>query len=289
MVKRITICIMMLVFVMFSASAFGKDIVVYQKLDHGNTRYDEYIETIQTALEKTKKTYGDFELKQSEVVTSELRAIVDTKNGINQNITWCGSNGKYEEELIPIYIPLGKGILGYRVFLITKDNAENFSKIKTLQDLREYKVGHGFDWGDLPIYEYNKLPFETGHYEGLFAMLNAGRFDYFSRGIKEAYKEFDERKKKYPNMRIEENVLLYYPWPFILYVSPKFPKIAQRVETGMRIMIKDGTFDKIFFKYNADAIRKAKLKSRTLIKMENPFLTPKFKAIDKSLYYDPIN
>lgn len=273
---------------LLSGHIFAKDVIIYPRISEGDKRYYLQIELLNEALEITKENYGDYTLKPAKSIMSELRYIAEVKNGERINVIWRGTNEEIERELLPIRIPLLKGILGYRIFLINKDEQDKFSNVKNIEDLRKFKVGQGFDWGDVEIFKYNNLEVITGTtYEGLFSMLMAGRFDYFSRGVNEAFVELKERKDRFPNMTVEKDIVLHYPWPYYFFVSPKYPRIAERLEKGLNLMISDGTFDKIFYKYNKENINQANLQKRRMIKIENPFLPKKTPLERKELWYIP--
>lgn len=79
---------------------------------------------------------------------------------------------------IEIAIPIRRGILNYRVILIHKDNAEKFSKITTLEQLKAMKLGVQNDWETGEILAQYGFEMEMGNnYDGLFSMLAQQRFD----------------------------------------------------------------------------------------------------------------
>ncbi len=273
-----------------SVTLAGQDMsVVYPKFQSDNdTRYLEQVELLKTALEKTKVKYGGFKLSQSSVQMNELRYIQEAKSGMSVNVVWWGTNQTIEKELIPIRIPISKGLLGYRVFLINKDSQPKFTAIRSVDDLRKYRVGQGLDWGDVKVFEANRLPVVTGNnYEGLVNMLNGGAFEYFSRGINEAFNELETRRDKFPKMAVEEHLSLYYPWPYYFFVSPTTPKVAERLGKGLNIMISDGSFNAIFLKYNKSSIDKANLKHRLIIRINNPILPKETPLNRKELWFVP--
>ncbi len=263
--------------------------IVYPKFSsEKDTRYLEQVELLQTALAKTQREYGEFTLRQSTVLMNELRLVREVKRGVHINVIWTSTSPSLEKELLPIRIPISKGILGYRIFLIMRENEPKFSTVRTLEDLRRFRVGQGMDWGDVKVFEGNGLPVETGSgYEGLFRMLAEGRFDYFSRGINEAFKELEARKDAFPEMVVEKDLALYYPWPYYFFVSPRSPRIAERLEKGLNRMIADGSFTAIFLKYNKASIDKARLRSRRIIRLVNPLLPPKTPLDRKELWFTP--
>ena len=127
-------------------------------------------------------------------------------------------------------------------------------------------------------------------YENLFKMLIAGRFDAFSRGVAEVVDEYNTRKISMPDLRIEDTILFYYPLPTYFWFpqNEHGKKLADRVEAGMLAMIKNGTYDKIFFKYYEKVIAFNHMKTRKLFKIKNPFLSAETPFQNRSLWYDPL-
>jgi hypothetical protein len=296
MFKHIRVCICLLVGLMglcFSvghASQAAEQVVIYpQFASEQDTRYNDLVALLTAALEKTVPTNGPFTLQPSAQKMNELRYVEAVKQGKELNIIWRSTSQELEQELRPIRIPLRKGLLGYRIFLIRQQDQAKFAAIQTLDQLKQLKVGQGMDWGDVKVFETNGIPVVKGSdYEGLFTMLINGRFDYFSRGINEAYPEYEARKDKLPDLHVEENLLLYYPWPYYFFTSKANEALAQRVETGLEMMLKDGTFDKIFYQFHQATIDKANVKQRRLFKIENPLLPPETPLARKELWYDPL-
>ena len=80
------------------------------------------------------------------------------------------ANREYEQ----ILIPLDKGLIGYRVFLINKDRQPEFSAITTLEELKHLKVGQGLSWADVEVWRANGFDvIEGSNYNGLFHMVVA--------------------------------------------------------------------------------------------------------------------
>ncbi|MCP3922029.1 MAG: hypothetical protein GY714_05515 [Desulfobacterales bacterium] len=55
----------------------------------------------------------------------------------------------------PIRIPLNKGLVSYRLFLIHKDNADQFKQISTIDRLKKLIPGQGLGWNDVDILKCN--------------------------------------------------------------------------------------------------------------------------------------
>lgn len=248
----------------------------------------DMIETLRTSLQKTEVSDGPFLLQPSTEVMSSIRAHIELRKGISINVIFETVTEEFEQMFIPVRIPVRKGVLGYRIFLIRKQDQKMFSEINTLDELRALSVGQGLGWTDVNILEYNGFQVVTGSsYEGLFKMLVHGRFDFFSRGINEASTEYDARKNKLPDLWVENSLLLYYPFPKYIYVSKQNPQLADRIERGLNIMIRDGSFDNIIQKYHGDLVKAAKLNERKLITIENNLLPSTVPLDRKELWFNP--
>ncbi len=253
-------------------------------------RYTYHWEILRTALEKTKKKFGSYKLVSSKIMT-EKRQAFELMNKTNQlTVMVLDTKPEFEKNLIGIHIPIDKGIVGYRVFLIRKEMKNEFRRISFLNDFHKYSFGLGLEWIDVDILRNSKFNVVTGsNYEGLFDMLLHKRFDIFLRSAVESLDEVEQRKHKMPELFIEESLCLYYPLPIYFWFSKtnEGKRLASRAEEGMRIMIADGTYDKIFNKYYQDKIKELHLKERKMFRIENPFLVRETPLKDKSLWFDP--
>lgn len=252
-----------------------------------DTRFDYATQLLEKALQKTVKSDGSFKMKPSSYMNVG-RAFQFLEEGKRVNVGWSSPTHEREAKFIPIRIPIRKGLLGYRIFLIRKQDRAKFASIRTLEELKKLSVGQGHIWKDVKVFKANGFKVVEGTvYESLFKMLILGRFDYFSRGINEAPSEYEERKGKLPDLFIEENILLYYPWPKYFFTSKKTPELAERIERGLRMMIQDGSFEEHFMKYHQKGIERANLQNRRLFKIHNPLLPSTAPTDQKELWFDP--
>ena len=248
--------------------------------DDQNAQYA--IGAIKLGLEKAQ---FPFQLAINHVKFSEERFRQDAQDGI-VDIIWSAANQTLEEKLIPIRVSLYKGLLGYRIFMVHKNNKNIFANVHTLQDLQKFSFGQGRVWPDTLILRANGLKVETSTYEGLFLMLDGSRFDAFPRAIFEPWSEIEARPNL--NLAVDENIVLAYKMPFYLYVSPKNPDLAIALEKGLAMAVADGSFDRYF--YSDPSIKKAlqisDIKKRRLIELKNPNLSAKPPINDSELSLD---
>lgn len=251
----------------------------------GNNSIEVYAKGLLTlALSKLPEKY---ELQEAAQNTSEER-IVSLLMDNQLDVVWYATTNDLEERLQPIRIPIYRGLLGYRVLLIKKGTQSRFDGIKTLKDLQGLSLGQGRFWADTNVLTANNLNVvKVLKYEGLFYMLDGGRFDAFPRGAHEPWSEME----RYPNLalEVEQNLLLSYTNPFYFFVNKSNTKLAADIERGLRIALADGSFEEYFFNDPTvkDVMTKANLKNRTLIQLDNPDLPKKTPVDDASLWFNP--
>ncbi len=204
------------------------------------------------------------------------------------DVCWASSDSDIEAQLRPIRIPLFKGLLGYRIFIINKNDQAKFSHVKTLEELKKLTIGQGRTWADGRILEANGFTvIKTNKYPSLFYMVEGGRFDAFPRGVNEPFGELETR----PNMElaVEKSLMLYYRMPFYLFVAPDNQLLAKDLETGFARAIANGEFDKVFYGDKAiqDVMQKANMKNRKLFKLDNPLLSKETPVDRPELWFDP--
>lgn len=199
------------------------------------------------------------------------------------DVMWTVTSKHREEVLIPIHIPLQKGLMGLRIFLIRESNQTLFDSIQNINDLKKLKAGSGASWPDTEILKANNLPTVVGdQYEYLFPMLVNKRFDYFPRGATEVFSEI----QSHPNLKIEEKLVLAYPSAIYYFVNPKKPELAKRIDTGLNIMLNNGSFDNYFNEHPLikPVIENLNLKNRQIIRLKNPLLSNNVPLQEKKLW-----
>jgi hypothetical protein len=227
---------------------------------------------LELALNKTVASHGPYQISSYPFQLTNSRFISELSRNGAINLMWTMTDPDREKKLRPIKISLLKELNSYRIFLIRKGDEARFSQIKTLEDLRQFRAGQGKSWPDTVILQQNKLPVMTSvHYELLFEMLVANRFDYFPRGLYEIWDEYEIHKKQ--DLVIEPHIILYYHAPIYFFTSKENKALADRIETGLKIAIADGSFDELFYSYKGFRVGEEALKnhSRRLFELKTDF------------------
>jgi hypothetical protein len=277
-----------------AASCTAATSVVYPltSIDDADSRYEYDWAVLRMALQKTEARYGRFELRQSTQAMSPQRVTQELLTpGGRINVFARATSPELERQFLPVRLPIDKGLLGYRIFLVRSEDLPRFAAVRTLADLRELRAGQGKDWIDVPLLRGAGFTVVEGtSYSGLFAMLNAGRFDWFSRGIDEAQRELSERRPVFPQMAIEPTLLLQYPLPlyFFLRRDAEGRVLARRITEGMEMMIKDGSLNALFQQYKGESIKAGGLARRRVLHLKNPHLAPETPLSRSELWLNPI-
>ena len=249
--------------------------------------WEYYVGLLEIALENTEKTDGPFQLSRSTTSMMRSAAIENLSKGLGVDVMWIMTSHEREETLLPVRIPLLKGMLGYRAFIIREMDQGKFNSINNIADLRKFTAVQGDFWSDTRILEANGLPV-TGvkSYESMFFLLSKGRYDYFPRGINEIWKEIELHRDN--NLAVEERIILQYDSPMYFFVSKDNAELADRLFRGLSVALEDGSFDKYFFRdpIIMETFNKTKLKSRKIIRLENPYLPKETPLKDSKLWLD---
>lgn len=275
------------------AWAQAYDRLVYPLSVGVDSRYQYDWAVLRMALDKSRAQYGAYSLHQATTSMSPARITQELLMPTGHiNILVRATAPELERQFLPVRIPVDRGLLGYRVFLVRRDDLSRFAAVRTLDDLRRLRAGLGKDWIDVPVLRAAGLPTEEGSaYEGLFSMLEAGRFDYFSRAADEALREYDERRAAHPRLAIEPTLLLHYPLPryFFLRRDAEGKQLAARIEAGLETMVRDGSLNALFQHYKGATIAAANLRHRRVLTIPNPTLSPRTPLSRSELWYDPLN
>lgn len=176
--------------------------------------------------------------------------------------------------LLVIPIDIMQGLLGYRLLLVHRDRLSRFAQVNSLAELRALTGGFGRQWSDYAVFDRNQLPVVGANSSAaLMAMLEAGRFDYFHRGLHEAWAELAQRSPLSP-LTIEPHLALHYPLPVYLTLDTSARELRDRLQRGLQRAMADGSFRALFLRHYEQLIRRTQLTQRTLIELAPALPTP---------------
>jgi len=263
-------------------AAVGAEVVRFPKPEsESDSRMNYAFQLLQLALSKAGTEYR---IQTAPVVMNQDRVVLEIEAGRTIDVAPLPTSAEREARLLPIRIPIHKGVLGWRLGLIRKGDEDRLAQVNTLQDLKGVHLAQSPEWPDTKILEGNGISVITApRYEGLFKMLEARRFDYFPRSVLEIW---DEQANHADTLVVEPHLALHYYYDAYFMVNRKNTRLAKDIRDGLERAILDGSFDKLFQQNFGEQIRKAHLETRTVIELQNPWLTPETPANRPELWYD---
>lgn len=228
-----------------------------------------YHELLITALEEAGHTVN--------IETVKLpwkRAQVKLKQG-DISLLWMMESEQRNADFIAIDIDLTNKLIGNRILLIPRHSQPQFNNITTIDQFRELNLvaAFGTGWFDTEVWENNNLKYkeQPGNWRSIYKMLEKGRiYDYFSRG----FVEIIEESKNYPELYIEQKLVLIYDRDFHYYLSSSGEcagvKYKDIIEKALLNAQKTGLITRLINKYWAKDFEELNYDKRVKIYLDTP-------------------
>lgn len=244
------------------------------------------VELLQLAVARSG---GDYALQPSPRSMTQSRA----EQSLEQNdgrvqVMWAMTSKAREDVLLPIRIPIYRGMIGWRIPLVRAEDRNWLSRVHSLADLKPLRIGQRADWPDTRILRSNGLQVLTSQsYESLFRMLDAGRFDLFPREVVVVWEEQARAESAGLKLAVDEHIAIHYPTAFYYFTSRARADLAAAIERGLESMLADGSFEQLFQQHHGATLERAQLTKRRVIELENPDLPPHTPFARSQLWYAP--
>lgn len=267
------------------------DSFVYNRNQGELDGVDRYVwKVLDIALQRTRGRYGDYRLASVPTMPTHRRAYA-LEHGVDGiTVALFADNPEREKALVPVRIPVDRGLTGYRLLLIHAADQKRFSAVANPAGLEKFRFGLLPWWDDAAVMKRAGLPVVPGGtYDGLFQMLAAHRFDALSRSAREVLPEYEHMKAALPDLAVERHLVLHYPMPVYFWFrdDEEGRRRADRVKVGLEQMVADGTLKKMFDAEFGSALAKLDLAHRLVIELPNPLLDAKLVPEDPTLWYRP--
>lgn len=268
--RQVSLLLLFLMLLLCSDVAKAVDIVRYTiSNEFVDPKQQYYIDLLRLALTKSVPEYGRYRLVETSIEnTPQARTLDLLAKADLIDVHWSMTSIQREQMLGTVYVPLLKGMMGARVFIIHKDLQANFKQHKYPSDIFRYRIGSGNDWPDSKIYALNSLKVETAGDQSLLKMLSQKRFDLFPRALHEPWSEV----KGYPDLQVESKFGLCYPSAMYFFVKKSNNRLRQRITQGLQNAIDDGSFNQLFDHHpiTKEALEKGRFDQRNVLKLRNP-------------------
>ncbi len=256
-----------LMLVLFSHGALSQDknIVIYP----GTGGESYFSELLQHVLSYNPDKNYQIQALGADIPKNRNFELLANNDGLH--VVFSGSNLEREHLYRAVHFPILKGLQGWRIPLVKRNNQDLFKDVHTLDSFKKLIPGQFHTWSDTQVLEANGITVAKGtDFNGLFGMLSKGRFDYFPRSILEI--DNDYLIHKHLNIAIEQNIIIHYPTAFYFFVNQDNKELATDLLIGLEAAHSDGSLTRLFMQFYGDQVNKVIDTKRRIIQLQNPLL-----------------
>ncbi|MFO1338235.1 MAG: transporter substrate-binding domain-containing protein [Burkholderiaceae bacterium] len=264
--------------------AWAQTTVVYPIAESTADHRDDYqVELLALALKKSGRPYV---LRPHATFMLQGRELKEVERGDALDVIWTMTSAEREQALLPVRVPIDRGLLGWRLLLVREQALPQFAALAQPTQLRLLRAGQGFDWPDTAILKHAGFNVdETVRYNDLFLRLAAGRIDYFPRSVQEVWGELDSHAGQ--GLAVEPTLALHYPAAMYYFVNRRNTALAADIQRGLEAALADGSFEALFQRHFGAALARAGLGQRRVLELANPLLPPETPLANRALWYRP--
>ncbi|WP_440877109.1 substrate-binding periplasmic protein [Thalassotalea sp. PLHSN55] len=274
---------MALTLVNVQASAAQK--ITYRGLGGGPNAY--HSELLQQIFDHVKP--NTYTVKRFDEQVPHLRAFQMLSTNTELDIVIGYATKARINKHLAIALPVRKGLNGWRIPLIHKDNEAMFKQVNSLKSLQKLTPGMFHTWSDNEILASNGIQAVKGsNLKGLYQMLDKKRFDYIPVSILTGTRKLKHYQDvEGLNVVLADDVLIHYPICFYFYVNKENTKLANIITQGFEKIIANGQYDRIFNQYYGDPLRKRFAFNPKIIRLENKLLPKNVPLERRELWLAP--
>ena len=190
------------------------------------------------------------------------------------NVIDNGSAGSSEDAVSLVPVPIDFGLGGCRMLLGHRDVLKRLRDVRRIEQLYPFVFGQGIDWTDTRILRNAGLRVEEGDFQNLLRMLQGGRFDLVPLGSDEADAILDPQRASAPDVMIDANVGLFYPYPRVFYVPRGNTELLAALTRGLKLAHADGSLLELLKRAPGigPVLSGKRALPKTLIAIANPWL-----------------
>ena len=233
---------------------------------------------LELALEKSGRAYDLAPSKHKRLVSREADQMRELGN--EGNIIWAGPIHRQNAEMRQVEIPFLFGLPSYRYLWVRKIDVQKYLQLRTIDELREFSILTGQNWGANYILEAEGFDLRKGYSANLPGMLMAGRGEVLLWPVTGVFNMYEKFGVKNLDMIPVPNVLVRLPQLFYFWVADEGPQdLHNAVSSGLKTAIEDGSLDELIRKFPrvGDAYTDLVSNEFFIIDIENPDFSDKAK------------
>lgn len=281
-------CLLLVLATCAGASSASEAVIGYPSYadsDAQDPLHQYHLAVLRLALERSGVQYR---LQAMRKPVGQGRAIRELSGGGSDvELLWSMTSEEREQLLLPVRIPIDRGLMGWRLLLIRRSDAERFAAIRSVEALRELTAGQLHDWPDTAILRANGMAVgTTSVYGSLFTMLSRGRLDYFPRSVLEIQDEMQAFGSAHELM-IAPGLMLRYPTANYFFVNRQNQSLAADLQRGLERLLDEGTLHGLFMSHFRGRLKPLRLTERRELQLRNPLLPAATPLQRTELWADP--
>jgi len=246
-------------------------------------RHEYPLAVLTMALEKTGVRYR---LTPSDRIILQAKSIRLLAENREVDVIWSMTNKQREETLLPIRIPIARGLIGWRVMLINRDDINRFAAVDSLRQLQQLSPIQGTDWPDTKILQANGFSVYTvTEYTDANQALIRRQGDFFPRSVMEVTKEL-EALGRGSDLVLEPDLVIQYPAAMYFFVNKGNQTLARLIETGLQKAVESGDYDRLFNQTFSQVIETLNLAQRQRFRLTNPLMPEETPLNNTALWFD---
>ena len=189
------------------------------------------------------------------------------------DVYWTATSREREDKMLPVRIPLMRGLLGYRVSIVHRDIAQTMRHPDTV--MRNLTACQVRFWPDTEILLSNQFNVAAvNDFHKNFELTHKKRCDFFPRAIFEGLTDLAMAQATYPELTLFDDVLLYYPYPLYFFTAQQNRQLNVEIADGLELMV---TFGELQQRLEKSEMTKhlfplSQWRSKRIVHLQNPLL-----------------
>ncbi|HEY0953771.1 MAG TPA: hypothetical protein VGE36_03365 [Roseateles sp.] len=241
------------------------------------------------ALSLSRDRYGPYRVEQQRRESVIRRQLLELEPGGPLSVAVAMPTPEWLAQALPVRVPIMKGLSSFRFFLGTQPNQPLYDRVTRLADLKRLNIGQGPGWSTAKILEDNGFRISYGGaYPTLIPMLHSGRFQLLMRSVFEVGPELRAHQSVHPDLRIVEDFAVFTYMPMYFFVARDQPRLAERLEYGLKRAHANGQMDQLFQQYFGASLQLLKNKRLKLFHIPNTNIDPGFFQRDRPFLLEAV-
>lgn len=196
-----------------------------------------------------------------------------------------GSTPAFEQRYAPVFVPIDRGLNGWRLLVIRRADRAAFAQVQSIEDLRRFIAGQGLGWPDAEILRRAGLRVrEFPQLDSLFHSLEAGRYDYLPLGMDEAYDLMRRYASGPQALEVAPRLAIVYPFGRLFFTRKTDTALHDLIDTGLRKAFANGRAQQLLLgdPGYAEAVKRGAPVLK--LRIDNPDLSAEFRAIPQAYF-----